>query len=122
MCDIDAALWLEHDDLTKEPLALIETARDVGQPFKSGTVLTRLAKRARVPAYVCMYRLGDRKNPADPSWQDVVAFRIRRVHPRPEATWRVLTPAEWAGGLLRIRTWSAEKIAQGAANDPRWKS
>lgn len=120
MCDIDAALWLEHDDLTKEPLALIETARDVGQPFKSGTVLLRLAKRARLPAYVCMYKLGDRTNPADAAHQDVVAFRVRRVYPRPEQGWRELTPGEWANGLLRIRSWSAARLPE-AANDPQWR-
>lgn len=118
MCDIDAALWLEHDDLTKEPLALIETARDVGQPFKSGTVLVKLAKRARLPAYVCMYKLGDRRSPADPGCQDVVGFRVRRVYPRPEAAWRELTPAQWATGLLQIRAWSAAKLERDAANDP----
>lgn len=119
MCDIDAALWLEHDDLTKEPLALIETARDVGQPFKSGTVLLQLAKRARLPAYVCMYKLDDRKNPADASCQDVVRFRVRRLYPKPENGWRDLTPAQWASGLLRIRAWSAARVPD-AANDPAY--
>lgn len=120
MCDVDAALWLEHDDLTKEPLALIETARDVGQPFKSGTVLHRLAKRAKLPAYVCMYRLGDRKNPADPSCQDIVGFRVRRIHPRPEVEWREISPAEWAAGLLQIRDWSSSRVC-AAANDEQWE-
>lgn len=119
MCDVDAALWLEHDDLTKAPLALIETARDVGQPFKSGTVLLQLAKRARLPAYVCMYRVGDRPNPADPTCQDVIGFRVRRIYPRPEAVWRELTPAQWASGLVRIREWSAAKVDE-AANDPAY--
>ena len=34
MIDLDASLYVEYDDSTKEPLALIETARDVGQEFK----------------------------------------------------------------------------------------
>lgn len=120
MCDIDAALWLEHDDLSKEPLALIETARDVGQGYKSGTVLQRLAKRAKLPAYVCMYRLGDARNPADPHYRDVASFKVRRIWPRPEAGWRELSPAEWASGLVRIRTWSAARADREAANDPRY--
>jgi hypothetical protein len=120
MCDVDAALWLEHDDLTKEPLALIETARDIGQPFKSGTVLERLARRARVPAFVVMYRLGDAPNPADPTCRDVAGFRVRRIYPRAEATWRELSPPEWADGLLRIRTWSAARFEREAANDQTW--
>lgn len=117
MCDIDAALWLEYDDLTKEPLALIETARDVGQEAKSGTVLYHLAKRAKLPAYVCMYRLRDAPNPADPRCNDVAAFKIRRVYPRPENGWRELSPAEWANGLIKIRDWAARRV-EAAANDP----
>lgn len=119
MCDIDAALWLEYDDVGKEPLALIETSRDVGQPAKSGTVLYHLAKRAKLPAYICMYRLGDDPNPSDPRCRDVASFKVRRVYPRPEAAWRELTPEEWAAGLLRIREWSARRI-ETAANDDRY--
>lgn len=117
MCDVDAALWLEHDDLSKEPLALIETAMDIGQPYKSGTVLQRLAKRASVPAYLCMYRVGDHANPADPTHRDIISLRIRRVWPRPEPTWRQVTPGEWAEGLLRVRTWQAERLNREPAND-----
>src|SRR5258708_13885845 len=84
MCDIDAALWLEHDDLTKEPLALIETARDLGQPFKSGTVLLHLARRARLPAYVVRFRIVDRTNPPDAPCQDLVPFPVRPISPPPE--------------------------------------
>lgn len=120
MCDIDAALWLEHDDLSKEPLALIETARDVGQGYKSGTVLQRLAKRAKLPAYVCMYRLADTRNPADAQCQDVASFKVRRVWPRPESGWRELSPAQWASGLVRIRAWASSRLDREAANDPRY--
>jgi len=31
MIDLDAALYVDYDDRTKEPVALIETAMDVGQ-------------------------------------------------------------------------------------------
>lgn len=120
MCDIDTALWLEHDDLSKEPLALIETARDVGQGYKSGTVLQRLAKRAKLPAYVCMYRLADTRNPADLQYQDVASFKVRRVWPRPESGWRELSPAQWASGLVRIRAWASSRLDREAANDSRW--
>jgi hypothetical protein len=120
LCDIDAALWLEHDDLSKEPLALIETAMDVGQSYKSGTVLQRLAKRASVPAYLCMCKLGDQPNPADPTYRDLIAVKVRRVWPRPEQEWRELTPSEWARGLVRIREWSAARLDREPANDPRW--
>ncbi len=120
MVDIDAALWLEHDDLSKEPLALIETARDVGQGYKSGTVLQRLAKRAKLPAYVVLFRLADTRNPADPQCQDVASFKVRRVWPRPENGWRELSPAQWASGLVRIRAWASSRLDREAANDPRY--
>ena len=34
MIDLDGALFVEYDNGDREPLALIETARDVGQPVK----------------------------------------------------------------------------------------
>ena len=43
MIDLDASLYVEYDDNSKEPLALIETAQDVGQAHKSATVTTNLA-------------------------------------------------------------------------------
>lgn len=119
MADIDAALWVEYDDLSKVPLAIIETARDTGDGYKSGTVLHHLAKRARLPGYVVLLRPAAKPNPADTRCQDVASFRVRRVWPRPENGWRELTPAEWANGLLRIRTWSATRLVD-AENDPLW--
>src|SRR5688500_12286183 len=37
MIDLDASLYVEYDDATKEPIALIETAIDCGQEFKPAT-------------------------------------------------------------------------------------
>ena len=54
MIDLDAALYVEYDDGTKEPLALIETAQDVGQAYKPATVTLRLAKRAD---FALLYRI-----------------------------------------------------------------
>lgn len=48
MIDLDASLYVEYDDRTKEPVALIETARDVGQEHKPVTVTRRLAVRPAV--------------------------------------------------------------------------
>lgn len=121
MIDLDCALYVEYDDATKEPLALIETAQDVGQRFKSATVTTRLAQLAGIPAYVLLYKLGDKLNPADMQWRDIVQFRIRRMWPKPEAAWRLVTPDQWAKALLRIRAWATGRLDEQAANDAQYE-
>jgi hypothetical protein len=118
MIDLDGALYCEFDGSTSEPLALIETAIDRGQARKAATVTKRLAQRARVPAYVVLYRPAAYPNPADPSQQDIDRFRVRRLWPRPEREWRTLNPLEWAEALLRIREWAAVRADAEAANDP----
>ena len=122
MVDLDAALYVEYDDGTKEPLALIETARDVGQPYKCATVTRNLAKRAGVPCYVVLYLCSDSANPADPKWHDIKSFRIRRLWPLPEHGWRTVTPEDWAKALLHIRDWASRKLDREAANDPVWQA
>ena len=117
MVDLDCSLYVEYDDSTKEPLALIETARDVGQAIKPATVTLALAKKAKLPCYVVLYSCGETLNPADPQWRDIAAFRVRRLWPKPENAWRELTPEQWAHGLLRIRQWTAKRL-DAAANDP----
>jgi len=120
MIDLDAALYVEYDGDSKQPLALIETARDVGQSHKPASVTVSLAKRARVPAYLLLYRPATTPNPADPRSPDIARFRIRRMWPRPERDWRTLTPGEWAKALLQIREWSTRRLDVEAANDDRY--
>jgi len=110
MIDLDASLYVEYDDGTKEPIALIETARDVGQQYKCATVTTKLAKRAELPCFVVLYSLSCEKNPADTKWFDIESFRIKRLWPKPENKWRVMLPQEWAKNLLKMREWSTHKI------------
>jgi hypothetical protein len=113
MIDVDVALWVEYDDRTKEPLALVETARDNGQDVKPATVLKRLAKRCGsppLPAYIVLYRLSGTLNPAAPEYQDIDQFRVRRIWPEPETTWTTYTPEKWALRLLELRAWSARQI------------
>lgn len=110
MIDLDASLYVEYDDGTKEPLALIETARDVGQPYKTATVTQKLAIKADIPCFVVLYRLSESPNPADSQWRDIECFRVMRLHPNPESTWRIVTPNEWAETLLKMRKWQAKKI------------
>ena len=112
MIDLDAALYVEYDDRTKEPLALIETAQDVGQEYKTATVTCKLARRCNplLLAYVLLYELSDKPNPADTQWQDIARFRVKRIWPRAETQWRIYTPLEWAELLVQLREWSAHKI------------
>lgn len=112
MIDMDAALYVEYDDGTKEPLVLIETAIDRGQPWKPATVTKALARRCvpTVPAYVLLYKLSPTRNPADPNWFDIEAFRVRRIWPEPEQPFQRLTPDQWAQKLVELRKWSARGI------------
>jgi hypothetical protein len=109
MIDLDAALYVEYDDASKEPLALIETAVDCGQEWKAGTVIGKLAERANIPAYVLLYRLADTPNPAAPEHMDIVSFRVRSMWPH-RTEWKDFTAAEWAEKLVEIRAWSARRL------------
>lgn len=120
MVDADCVLFLEYHERTKEPLALIEAAIDVGQEYKAATAITRLARRARIPAYLVLYQRSAEPNPADPRMADVSAFRIKRLYPRAEMTWRTVPPAQWAAAILRIRAWAARRLDVEAANDPKY--
>lgn len=122
MCDADCVLFLEYAPYTKEPLCLIETAIDVGQQHKPATAIARLAKRARIPAYLVLYSRGRSRNPADFRMRDVRGFRIKRLWPSPEVNWRHVTPQEWAAALLHIREWAAKRLDMDAANDPNWET
>jgi len=112
MIDLDASLYVEYDDASKEPLALIETAQDVGQSFKPATVTRNLARRCYpiLPAFIVLYKKGNTPNPAAPNHPDIVSFRVRMIHPDHRPEWRFFTPNDWAHMLLRLRDWSAERF------------
>lgn len=117
MIDIDCSIFVECDDGTHEPLALIEAARDIGQPHKAHSILKALARRTQpvVPAYVLLYRPSlKQRNPADKRHVDIEQFRYRRIWPEPrnaaEMGFAVVSPQEWAEKLLRLRDWSAKTI------------
>jgi hypothetical protein len=114
MIDLDASLYVEYDDGTKEPLALIETARDVGQDYKTATVTKKLAERANMPCFVLLYTIGTAPNPADHLWPDITSFRVKRLWPKPEFQWRTVTPEAWANTLLRLR---AKKLDDADARE-----
>jgi hypothetical protein len=104
MIDQDVTLFLEVESATREPLALIEVAIDVGQSRKPASSTARLAARSGLPAFCVLYRHCSQPNPADKREADIDRFRVRRIWPFPEHEWRELTPVEWAQGLLQIRT------------------
>lgn len=109
MIDLDASLYVEYDDSTKEPLALIETARDVQQAIKPATVTRNLARRADIPAFTLLYTPSGCLNPADKSWPDIASFRVKRIWPNP-TDWKTVTPDGWAKCLLHIRHDAASKL------------
>ncbi|WP_244145323.1 hypothetical protein [Paraburkholderia mimosarum] len=120
MVDLDSVLFTEYDHSGKVPLALVEVARDIGQEKPAG-VMQHLAKLANVPAYVALYTPAATANPSSPNWDDIESFRVRRMWPRPEAGWRVLTPAQWARALVQIRGWQMRRFeVREAANDERF--
>ena len=111
MIDLDACLYVEYDDGTKEPLALIEVAMDVGQEHKTATVTTNLAKRANIPCLVVLYSLNDKPNPADSKCADIASFRVKRLWPRSQhRDWKILTPSEYAQSLLDLRKYKANQL------------
>ncbi|WP_322059188.1 hypothetical protein [Paraburkholderia sp. J63] len=120
MVDLDSVLFTEYDHGAKVPLALVEVAMDIGQEKPAG-VLQQLARLADVPAYVALYTPAASDNPANPNWADIESFRVKRMWPRPEFGWRILTPTQWARALVQIRGWQMRRFeAREAANDARY--
>jgi len=117
MADLDSVLFVEYGYSGKLPLALVEVAQDIGQEKPTG-VIRELAKLANLPAYVSLYTPAPRANPASPAWHDIDGFRVKRVWPKPEPSWRTLSPGEWANALVQIRDWQLRRFSSmPAAND-----
>lgn len=110
MIDLDASLYVEYDDKSREPLALIETAKDVGQSNKVAQVTLNLARRADLPCYVVLYTVAGVPNPADTRWPDIERFRVKRLYPNPISKWICVSPAAWAKHLLELRKREAAKL------------
>ncbi len=70
--DID---WVEFCDVCSEPLAVVEIAQDVGQDWKPTTVLERIAKRSKLPAFCILYQVDSQAR--------IAGARVRRVFPKP---------------------------------------
>jgi hypothetical protein len=120
MADLDSVLFAEYNYPDKLPLCLVEVARDIGQEKPAG-VIQNLAKLAGIPAYVALYSHAGSPNPANVNWPDIDHFRVKRIWPHPEESWRTLGPDEWAKALVQIRRWQLRRFqVQDAANDPEY--
>lgn len=110
MIDIDVSIFAEYDDATKEPLALVESAKDVGQDYKNATVTKNLARRANMPAFVLLFKPATVPNKADTRWPDIERFRVKQIWPTFDKQWKIYTPKEWAEFLLGLRKRETTKI------------
>jgi|SoiMethySBSTD1v2_1073268.scaffolds.fasta_scaffold01222_46 hypothetical protein len=112
MIDLDVSLYVEYDDKSKFPVALIETAIDQGKDWKPSTVIQHLAKMANLPAACVLYTLGDSPNPGCRSVPDIAMVRVRRLWPDPMPLGKFsrLKPSTWAEALLRMREKGAGEV------------
>lgn len=105
MIDLDA---IEYCRRCRMPLALIETARDVGQDIKPVTVLKKLAMTGNVEAICLLYTPSDVPCECDERGRrpgcehGILSMRVRRVAPNEARKWTVITPAEYAGWLCSL--------------------
>jgi hypothetical protein len=120
MIDLDVCLYIEYDDRTKEPLVLMETAQDVGQAFKAFTVTKKLAMRCVpiLPAYVLLYTLDTKKNPANINYFDIASFRLKCVWPKESPEWLIYTPVKYANWLLKLR-YEASLLIENSYEKPK---
>ena len=103
MIDIDVVLYAEYEDSRKEPICLIETARDIGQSNKPSTITRRLAEKANIHAFTVLYTPSKTaKNPAAKQWPDIEKLRVKQIYPN-KTSWKELSPTEWARVLLNMR-------------------
>lgn len=99
--DLDA---VEYCAKCREPLLLMELARDHGQP-KATTVLRALARRADLPAILVFYSAGS---------EGIRGFRVRVVAPAYSPVDELLTPDEFAQRLRDKRarhSCAAQRVA-----------
>ena len=92
--DLDYTLFVEYADGSKEIKALMEVARDVGQPYKSATITRQLCERSGIPGYCLLYSVGD---------HGIESFRVRKIYPVNECLWTDYTLDEWLNELKGLR-------------------
>lgn len=87
-----------------KPLAIIETAKDVGQKYKSFTLCQYIANRLEVPGFVVLYNT-DKSN-------NIINFRIKRFSPFVSSHWKITRIEDWINYLKSLQELccSAKKI------------
>ncbi len=93
MIDLD---WIEYCQYCWEPLAVIETTQDVGQPFKQADVTRNMARRADIRGLLVFYKWDD-------AAQEMVSLRVTGLWPKRLAE-RTMTPGEYLAGLQQLRS------------------
>jgi len=106
--DQPITIWCEYIEPTYMPVAILETALDVGQPNKPAMVTTNLVKMPPRLAYTVLFKLGKEKNAADPKYPDIESFRLKRLWPYPDDQWRNMNPKEYAEWLWQLRYGSSQ--------------
>lgn len=109
MIDVDG---VEYCRYCRKALVLIETARDIGQPNKTATVLGGLGASAQVLTLCVLYQIDKHSDnihgcPCDPPRRidpscghGISRFRVRAVWPQPQTSgWITLTPEQFRDAL-----------------------
>ena len=94
MVDIDQ---VEICKKCKKPLAVIETAYDTGQNFKSFIVTQLIAERLKVPGLVTLYQVDKTSN-------EIVNFRVKKIYPKESPGFYSVPPYLYVTWLKRLHT------------------
>src|SRR6516225_4317530 len=105
MINIDHVFWIEYNEQTKAPVALVESARDVGQKEKAVTILKALAVRANLPCYTVLYQIADDTDIDElTELPRITGFRVRREWPDQQSRdFITATPEQYFAGLWQLR-------------------
>ncbi len=115
MIDLDSAVFIEWEDQFKEPIAIIEAARDNGQ-YKHAWIIKRLAQKADIYGILLLYKLSKNKNPVDTRYYDIDGFKIKILHPKVDNDFIYYTPLEWAKSLVELRNFAKNKMLNSVSN------
>jgi hypothetical protein len=106
--DQPITIWCEYIEPTYMPVAILETALDIGQTNKPAMVTTKLVEMPPRRAYTVLFKISKEKNPADPNYADIESFRLKRLWPYPEEGWHTMNPKEYAEWLWQLRYGSSQ--------------
>lgn len=114
MTDVDC---VEYDYTGMYPVGLIETAQDNGkQDEKYIKPFRRLAETVKVPAYLVLYKVSERPNPADVLYQDIDSVRVKLIFPSTYDHFVTMTPKEWAEHLCELRELAKSRLSMEERN------